>query len=59
VGNYALTLVWGDAHETGIYTFEFLFQLGVLVAEWGEERLVELGTLPRGRVVTAADSTKA
>ena len=24
VGNYALQLKWGDGHETGIYTFQYL-----------------------------------
>ncbi len=24
VGHYALKLVWGDGHETGLYTFEYL-----------------------------------
>jgi DUF971 family protein len=24
VGNYALSFVWSDRHDTGIYTFEFL-----------------------------------
>lgn len=27
VGNYALRFVWGDAHETGLYTFRFLRSL--------------------------------
>lgn len=27
VGNYALRLVWGDGHQTGIYSFEFLRSL--------------------------------
>lgn len=28
VGTYALKLVWGDGHETGIYTYEYLRKLG-------------------------------
>ncbi len=24
VGHYALKLVWGDGHDTGIYTYEYL-----------------------------------
>jgi DUF971 family protein len=24
VGNYALQLVWGDGHETGIYSYRYL-----------------------------------
>src|SRR5437879_4707132 len=27
VGHYALKLVWGDGHDTGIYTFEYLRSL--------------------------------
>jgi DUF971 family protein len=27
VGHYALKLVWGDGHETGIYTFTYLRSL--------------------------------
>ncbi len=27
VGFYALKLVWGDGHETGLYTFEYLRSL--------------------------------
>jgi len=28
VGNYALKLTWDDGHDTGIYPFEYLLQLG-------------------------------
>lgn len=27
VGNYAIGLKWGDAHESGIYTFDYLRQI--------------------------------
>ncbi|MEM9692356.1 MAG: DUF971 domain-containing protein [Myxococcota bacterium] len=27
VGNYALKLVWGDGHHTGLYTFRYLREL--------------------------------
>ena len=27
VGNYALGMVWGDKHDTGIYSYEFLRSL--------------------------------
>lgn len=36
VGNYGLRLLWGDRHETGIYTFRFLKQLADLYAEHGD-----------------------
>ncbi|MCB0325521.1 MAG: DUF971 domain-containing protein [Bdellovibrionales bacterium] len=28
VGNYALGMEWGDGHNSGIYTYDLLFQLG-------------------------------
>ena len=27
VGNYAISITWGDLHNTGIYTFEYLRKL--------------------------------
>ena len=27
VGNYAISITWGDLHNTGIYTFEYLREL--------------------------------
>lgn len=30
VGNYAVGLTWGDGHAGGIYTFEYLRELGAL-----------------------------
>lgn len=30
VGNYALRLTWGDGHNTGIYAFRYLRELGEL-----------------------------
>lgn len=47
VGNYALSLVWGDHHSTGIYSFAFLWKLGELMDCLGEEGLKGLGELPR------------
>ena len=35
VGNYAVSLAWGDGHQTGIYTFRFLRAL----AEVGESEV--------------------
>lgn len=37
VGNYALRLVWGDGHGTGLYTFTYLKHLGDMVAIHGEQ----------------------
>jgi DUF971 family protein len=38
VGNYALSLVWGDGHDTGIYTFRWLRSLCPCDACGGEKR---------------------
>lgn len=46
VGNYALGLRWGDAHDTGIFTFEYLWRLGRWLEAEGEEALIARGTLP-------------
>lgn len=38
VGNYAIRIVWGDGHNTGIYSFEFLKELSDKFGkELGEE----------------------
>lgn len=39
VGNYALSLGWGDAHDSGIYTFEYLRKLAARVEAEGVEAL--------------------
>ena len=28
VGRYAIKITWGDGHDTGIYTYDYLWQLG-------------------------------
>lgn len=33
VGQYALGIAWGDGHDTGIYTFDYLRSLGERAAE--------------------------
>lgn len=38
VGQYALRLRWGDGHQTGIYPFPYLRELGVLF-ELAEEEV--------------------
>lgn len=30
VGSYAIKIIWGDEHQTGIYTFRHLRELGAL-----------------------------
>ena len=46
VGNYALSLTWGDGHAGGIYSFRYLWRLGELLDELGEEALVNRGEVP-------------
>lgn len=33
VGGYAVQPVWGDGHNTGLYTYEYLRRLGSLAGE--------------------------
>jgi|SRR5690606_30304137 len=47
VGNYALGLTWGDGHGSGIYTYNYLRELGELVDRMGVPALIELGELKR------------
>ena len=47
VGNYALGLTWGDGHNAGIYTYQCLHDVARLLAELGEQGLVDLGEIPR------------
>ena len=28
VGNYAIQIIYDDGHDTGIYSFEYLYELG-------------------------------
>jgi DUF971 family protein len=46
VGNYAVKLVFDDGHDTGLYTWGYLYELGVTrAARWQQylERLQQLG----------------
>lgn len=54
VGNYALGLVWGDQHDSGIYSFQYLYRLGELRTQLGASELVQAETLERASVVLAA-----
>jgi DUF971 family protein len=47
VGNYALSLRWGDGHDSGIFSFRFLRSLCELLEQHGAEGLEQLGELPR------------
>jgi DUF971 family protein len=46
VGNYAVQIVYDDGHDTGIYSWEYLYELGCEHAErWGSylDKLKEAG----------------
>jgi DUF971 family protein len=46
VGNYAVKLVFDDGHDTGLYTWGYLYELGVTRADrWQQylDRLQQLG----------------
>ena len=54
VGNYAVKLVFSDSHDTGLYTWDYLYELGTRQTEYwrrylaalaaaGIERAVDLG----------------
>jgi len=42
VGNYAVRLVFDDLHSTGIYSWDYLFELGQNQAAYWQEYLDEL-----------------
>src|SRR5437899_8918689 len=42
VGNYAVRLVFDDMHSTGIYSWDYLFELGRNQAEYWQDYLDEL-----------------
>ncbi len=51
VGNYAVRLIFDDGHDTGLYTWDYLYRLGAEVSErWGAyiKRLADAG-VPRKR----------
>ncbi len=59
IGNYAVRLVFDDGHDTGLYTWDYLHELGATFGEkWFGylERLAKLGlpyptpVPPKGRV---------
>jgi DUF971 family protein len=46
VGNYAVKLVFDDGHDSGLYTWDYLYELGATHAEkWQNylERIAKLG----------------
>jgi DUF971 family protein len=46
VGHYALQLVFDDGHDTGLYSWDYLYQLCTLQQQWWQDyldRLAEAG----------------
>jgi DUF971 family protein len=54
VGNYALSITWGDGHSAGIYSFDFLRSLSDLYAQYGDELPQRHPVYPGGSQPTAA-----
>src|ERR1700710_3114299 len=42
VGNYAVRLAFDDTHSTGIYSWDYLYELGINHADYWQEYLGEL-----------------
>lgn len=50
VGNYAIKLVFDDGHDTGIYAWDFLRELGENLDRYWQEYLTELKTANASRL---------
>ena len=57
VGNYAVRLSFDDGHDTGIYAWELLFDLGKNQTEYWERYLTELKAANASRLPTIPVST--
>ena len=55
VGNYAISVVWSDGHDTGIYSFEYLRRLCPCCAATGAFRRRTVASATPGRVVDGLD----
>ena len=53
-GNYALKLIFDDGHATGIYTWEYLHQLGANQAQLWERYLQQLHQAGKSRDADAS-----
>lgn len=42
IGNYAIRIVFDDGHDTGLYSWEYLHELGTSYEERWQEYLAEL-----------------
>ncbi len=51
VGNYAVKLVFDDGHDTGLYTWDYLYELGTRHTEYWRRYLAALSAAGVERVV--------
>ena len=49
VGNYALQLVFDDDHDTGLYSWSYLYQLCTLQDDWWQNYLERMSTAGANR----------
>jgi DUF971 family protein len=42
VGNYAIQLVFDDGHDTGLYSWDYLYDLGVNLDQYWQDYLAQL-----------------
>jgi DUF971 family protein len=52
VGNYAIRIVFDDGHDSGIYSWEFLYELGQRQDDYWQEYVVELKQANASRLPT-------
>jgi DUF971 family protein len=43
VGNYAIKLIFDDGHQTGIFSWDYLYDMGVHQEQYWQEYLAQLG----------------
>ena len=53
IGNYAVKLIFDDGHETGLYTWDYLFELGQHQTEYWQRYLAALASAGVERQVSA------
>jgi DUF971 family protein len=46
VGNYALKLFFNDGHNSGLYDWDFLYELGVNQSKYWQQYQAQLASLP-------------
>ncbi|MDC1127970.1 DUF971 domain-containing protein [Gammaproteobacteria bacterium] len=56
IGNYAVRLVFGDGHDTGLYTWDYLYEMGVQKKEYWDNYIEALQLAGHVRVSQNEDS---